>query len=212
MTYRHPGLLAKIATTLDVLSGGRAFLGIGAAWYEREHSRSACRTRRCRSASSGSRRRSRSCCRCGATTRGRTRASTTSSPRRSACRSPIQRPHPPIVIGGGGEKKTLRLVAKYADACNLNVTTSTRSRHKLDVLRAHCEPRAATTIDREDHAGRADRRGRGSGCVPPLAEQLAALGIEHIQLRTQTDDPAGYVARAGELIADRMAAIEPATP
>ena len=84
VTYRHPGLLAKTVTTLDVLSGGRALLGIGAAWYEREHRGLACPTLRWASASSAWRRRCRSATRCGATTTGRIRARTTSSPRRSA--------------------------------------------------------------------------------------------------------------------------------
>ena len=72
VTYRHPGLLAKIVTTLDVLSGGRALLGLGAAWYEREHL-----SRRSASASSDWRRRCRSASRCGATTTVPTRGATT---------------------------------------------------------------------------------------------------------------------------------------
>lgn len=95
VTYRHPGLLAKIATTLDVLSGGRAALGIGAAWYDREHEGLGVPFRPSRSASSGWRRPCGSVCRCG--TRRRTapsRAPTTGSPRpcayrpRSAARTP----------------------------------------------------------------------------------------------------------------------------
>ena len=95
VTYRHPGLLAKIVTTLDVLSGGRAMLGIGAAWYEREHAGLGVPfPSDLASASSGSRRRCRSAARCGATTTARSRASTTSSPRPSARPPPIQRRRP----------------------------------------------------------------------------------------------------------------------
>ena len=86
VTYRHPGLLVKIVTTLDVLSGGRAQFGLGAAWYEREHLGLGVPFPPLRSGSSGSRRRCRSPCRCGATTTDRTTAGTTSSPRRSARR------------------------------------------------------------------------------------------------------------------------------
>src|SRR5579863_2138077 len=119
VTYRHPGLLAKIVTTLDVLSGGRAQLGIGAAWYEREHrglgvpfppvaerfERLEETLQICLQMWSGD----------AGPYQGRHYhlAETLCVPR------PIQKPHPPILIGGGGEKKTLRLVAKYADACNL---------------------------------------------------------------------------------------------
>ena len=83
VTYRHPGLLAKIVSTLDVLSGGRAVLGIGAAWYEREHRRWASPIPRWPSGSSASRRRCRSSGRCGARTTDRSTGSTTNWPRPS---------------------------------------------------------------------------------------------------------------------------------
>ena len=119
VTYRHPGLLAKIVATLDVLSGGRAQLGIGAAWYEREHrglgvpyppvaerfERLEETLQICRQMWSDD----------DGPFEGRhyQLAETICSPR------PISQPHPPILIGGSGERKTLRLVARYADACNL---------------------------------------------------------------------------------------------
>jgi|SRR5579884_634947 len=135
--YRQPGLLAKAVTTLDVLSGGRAILGIGAAWNEAE-SRAlgfpfppiAERFERLEEALqivlqmwSDS----------DAPYHGRhyTLERTLNAPQ------PLQRPHPPVLIGGSGERKTLRLVAKYADACN--IFSGADLAHKLDVLRAHCE-------------------------------------------------------------------------
>jgi F420-dependent oxidoreductase-like protein len=135
--YRHPGILAKTVTTLDVLSGGRAWLGIGAAWNE-EESRGlgipfppvAERFERLEETLQI----------CLQMWRG------DESPYRGThyqldrpLNSPqsLTRPHPPIMIGGGGEKKTLRLVARYGDACNLFLTPDVA--HKLDVLRAHCE-------------------------------------------------------------------------
>jgi F420-dependent oxidoreductase-like protein len=135
--YRYPGVLAKIVTTLDVLSGGRAWLGIGAAWNEQE-SRGlgipfppvAERFERLEETLQI----------CLQMWRG------DESPYHGGyyqldrpLNSPqsLTRPHPPIMIGGGGERKTLRLVAKYADACNLFTTADLA--HKLDVLRAHCD-------------------------------------------------------------------------
>jgi F420-dependent oxidoreductase-like protein len=135
--YREPGILAKIVTTLDVLSQGRAWLGIGAAWNE-EESRGlgvpfppvAERFERLEEALQI----------CLQMWRG------DESPYRGKhyqlerpLNSPqsLTRPHPPIMIGGGGEKKTLRMVAQYADACN--VFAGRDEARKLEVLRQHCE-------------------------------------------------------------------------
>src|SRR3954453_8099106 len=118
VTYRHPGLLAKIVTTLDVLSGGRAFLGIGAAWYEEEHAaygvpfpslrerfeRLAEALEICEQMWSDD----------DGPYEGRhyRLGATICNPR------PLSTPRPRILIGGGGERKTLRLVAEHGDACN----------------------------------------------------------------------------------------------
>ncbi len=140
VTYRNPGVLVKTVTTLDVLSGGRAILGIGAAWFEREHRGLgvafpplAERFERLEEALqiakqmwSGD----------VAPYKGRhyQLAETLCVPR------PLQRPHPPILIGGMGERKTLRLVARYADACNLFTHLGMDAlRQRLDVLRRHCD-------------------------------------------------------------------------
>lgn len=136
--YRHPGLLAKIVTTLDVLSGGRARLGIGASWYEREQrglgvpvvsvserfERLEETLRICRQMWSDDN---------GPFNGDHYQLAET------LCRpAPLTKPHPAIMIGGGGEKKTLRLVAQYADACNLFGTGVADVAHKLEVLRGHC--------------------------------------------------------------------------
>jgi F420-dependent oxidoreductase-like protein len=135
--YRHPGLLAKIVTTLDVLSGGRAFLGIGAGWnldesrglgvpfpplgerFERLEET----LRICLQMWQGDEQ----------PFRGQhfDLARPLNSPQS------LSRPHPPIIIGGSGEQKKLRLVARYADACNLFPTPEIS--RKLDVLRRYCE-------------------------------------------------------------------------
>jgi F420-dependent oxidoreductase-like protein len=134
--YRHPGLLAKTVTTLDVLSGGRAWLGIGAAWNE-EESRGlgvpfppvATRFEQLEEALRIYRQMGRA-----DETPFQGRHFQLARPLNSP--APLRRPYPPIMIGGGGEKKTLRLVAKYADACNLFVTADVE--RKLDILREHC--------------------------------------------------------------------------
>ena len=138
VTYRHPGLLAKIVATLDVLSGGRAELGIGAAWYEREHAglgvpfppvaerfeRLEETLRICRqmwSPDNG-----------GFDGKHYQLAETLCVPQ------PISEPVP-VLIGGTGERKTLRLVAQYADACNIFGQSVEFVEQKLAVLRRHCD-------------------------------------------------------------------------
>ncbi|KRE54008.1 LLM class F420-dependent oxidoreductase [Phycicoccus sp. Soil748] len=141
VTYRHPGLLAKTVTTLDVLSGGRAWLGIGAAWNEEEH-----RGLGVPYPSTGERfeRLEETLQICLQMWAGDDRAYEGKHhllERPLNVPQSLRRPHPPILIGGGGEKKTLRLVAQYADACNLfdNGLGPAGIPRKLDVLRRHCE-------------------------------------------------------------------------
>jgi F420-dependent oxidoreductase-like protein len=135
--YRHPGILAKIITTLDVLSGGRAWLGIGAAWNEAE-SRAlgipfppvAERFERLEETLQI----------CLQMWRGdETPYAGKHYQLERPLNSPqaLSQPHPPIMIGGGGEQKTLRFVARYAQACNLFPGPDLA--RKLDVLRAHCD-------------------------------------------------------------------------
>ena len=135
--YRHPGILAKQVSTLDVLSGGRAWLGIGAAWNE-EESRGlgvpfpplAERFERLEETLQIVYRMF-----SGNEEPYQGRHFTLDRPLNHP--APLSQPHPPILIGGSGERKTLRLVAKYADACNMFPTPDLG--RKLDVLRAHCE-------------------------------------------------------------------------
>lgn len=140
ITYRYPGILVKTATTLDVLSHGRAYFGIGAAWNEEEHmglgvpfpplaerfERLEETLQIARQMWSGD----------------ETPFNGKHYQLQRPLNSPqaVQKPHPPILIGGGGEKKTLRLVAKYGDGCNLFARMGDETlKHKLDILREHCE-------------------------------------------------------------------------
>ena len=135
--YRSPGLLAKIVTTLDVLSGGRAWLGVGAAWNE-EESRglgllfpsTAERFERLEETLQ-------ICLQMWSDDDGPFHGRHYQLERTLNSPQALTKPHPPILIGGSGEQKTLRLVARYAQACNL--FPGPELGHKLDVLRRHCE-------------------------------------------------------------------------
>jgi F420-dependent oxidoreductase-like protein len=181
--YRHPGVLIKTATTLDVLSGGRAYLGIGAAWNEQESRGLGVpfpplkeRFEQLEETLQIAHRMWQGD-RSPYTGKHYQLADPLNSP------PALSRPHPPIMIGGGGEQKTLRLVAQYADACNLFARMgSDVLRQKLDVLKGHCEAvgrpyeaierTAIATINIADGADTA-------ATVIALCRSLAADGIQH---------------------------------
>jgi F420-dependent oxidoreductase-like protein len=182
--YRHPGLLVKTVTALDVLSGGRAYLGIGAGWNEEESRglgvpfpplkdrfeqlEEALQIahqmwKGDRSPFNGTHYQL---------------ADPLNSPQ------PLAQPHPPIMIGGGGEQKTLRLVAQYGDACNLFARMGEDVlRKKLDVLRGHCETlgRPYEAIERTA-LNTVNLAPGGTNAADVIAEckSLAALGFQHV--------------------------------
>ena len=203
ITYRYPGVLAKTVTTLDVLSGGRAWCGVGAAWFEREHLGLGVpfpplkeRFERLEEAlrilhqmwsdDDGP----------FAGTHYQL-AETLNSPQ------PISRPHPPIMVGGSGERKTLRLVAQYADACN--ISSSADLGHKLGVLRGHCD-----TLGRD--YGEIEKTTQtilpaitpdaaGEEAVDRLLETLQAqadLGVDHAVISMGNSDAPGVLELLGE--------------
>jgi F420-dependent oxidoreductase-like protein len=210
VTYRHPGLLAKIVSTLDVLSGGRAVLGIGAAWYEREHlalgvpyppvserferlEETLQIVKQMWSDNEGP-------------YEGRhyQLAETINSPQ------PLRRPHPPIMIGGGGEKKNLRLVARYADACNIFASAAggpDQVRDKLDVLRAHCE-HESTDYDRIRKTIlylAAPELGADAGArFAAEMEGYAAIGVTDVHVMPGGGDALAFVRNLGEHVTPRL--------
>jgi F420-dependent oxidoreductase-like protein len=177
--YRQPGVLAKIVTTLDVLSGGRAWLGIGAAWYEQEARALgipfpplAGRFEQLEEALQ-------ICLQMWSGDEEPYRGKYFDLSRPLNHPRAITRPHPPIMIGGAGERKTLRLVARYAQACNL-FFAGPQVPHKLDVLRAHCEAEGRSFDEIEKsvlfHLDTGERGERAGQVVDELG-RLAELGI-----------------------------------
>jgi F420-dependent oxidoreductase-like protein len=204
VTYRHPGLLAKIVATLDVLSGGRAELGLGAAWNEREHRGLgvpfpplADRFERLEEAL-------RICLQMWSDDDGPFEGTHYRLEETRCVPQPISTPHPPITVGGSGERKTLRLVARYADACNLFSRTREEVAHKLGVLRAHCQEagRDIATITKSiNHFGPLPSADAFVERMRPFAE----LGIDMVVLMPVGPDPVGFVEHAGAEIVPRLA-------
>jgi F420-dependent oxidoreductase-like protein len=210
VTYRHPGLLAKIVTTLDVLSAGRAELGIGAAWYDREHEGlgvpyppTAERFERLEEALQ-------ICLQMWSDDDG-PYVGKHYRLRETLCHpAPVSTPRPRILIGGGGERKTLRLVAQYADACNF-FGSAEEITHKLDVLRAHCDSVGRDVAEIEVTAlFRSLPAAPSRDDVIRAAEELAAVGVDTLVAGPVGHDPAGWLESTFAPVMDRLAAIEPA--
>jgi F420-dependent oxidoreductase-like protein len=135
--FRHPGVLAKTVTTLDVLSGGRAWLGIGAGHYEEETLGLGIPFPSLKERFEMLDETVQICLRMWSGDERPFEGVHYRLERPLNVPQSLSRPHPPILIAGDGEKKTLRLVARYADACGLRPTPEIS--RKLDVLRRHCE-------------------------------------------------------------------------
>jgi F420-dependent oxidoreductase-like protein len=206
VTYRHPGVLAKTVSTLDVLSQGRGELGIGAAWYQREHvglgvpyPPLAERFERLEETLQ-------ICLRMWSADTGAYEgkhyrlAETLNSPQ------PLTEPHPPIMIGGSGEKKTLRLVAKYGDACNLFVDSPEMTTHKLAVLREHCAVEGSDYDSIRKTMLYSGGRLAGAdydGFVDEMTA-FAAAGIEAVMVMPLGTDPVGFTEAVAERIVPRL--------
>jgi F420-dependent oxidoreductase-like protein len=229
VTYRHPGVLVKAVTTLDVLSGGRAALGIGAAWFDREHEGLGIPFPPLKQRFEMLEETLQIAHQMWADDRAPYKgnhyqlAEPISRPR------PIHQPHPPIVVGGRGEKKTLRLVAKYGDACNFSMfhhgpdlsapEAMAEVRHLLEVLRGHCETegRAHEEIERTVQGWLPVSLDPRAGAFTPdqaveVCRRYAELGFDHLMIATSTLFPRGLdpgimtifrdeiVPRVGEIV------------
>ncbi|HEY3723785.1 MAG TPA: LLM class F420-dependent oxidoreductase [Acidimicrobiia bacterium] len=205
VTYRHPGLLAKTVATLDVLSGGRGELGIGAAWYDREHAGLGIpfppiseRFERLEEALQ-------ICFQMWSDDDGPYKGRHYELAETICVPPPISRPRPPVLIGGSGERKTLRLVARYADACNLFSTEPAEVARKLDVLRRHCDTEARDYDHIEKTMlSRADAFTDTDAFVADMQE-YADLGIDTV-IFVPSGDPIEFTKRLGP-IGERLAAL-----
>jgi len=139
VTYRHPGILVKTVTTLDVLSGGRAWLGIGAAWNEWEHRGLGVPFASTRERFERLEETLQIAQQMWAGDERPFEARHYHLERPLNSPAALSTPHPRILVGGIGEKKTLRLVAQYADACNVFDMGPDKVQAKFDVIRRHCE-------------------------------------------------------------------------
>jgi F420-dependent oxidoreductase-like protein len=229
VTYRNPAHLAKIVTTLDVISAGRAILGIGAAWYDVEHeglgfefppagerldrleeALQICRAMFGEEAPSFEGR------------YYRIHEARNVPP-------PVQPGGPAILVGGGGEKRTLRLVARYADMCNITGDPATIA-HKVEVLQGHCaavgrdpsevtvsrlstlvltasEEETATTKGFLRQVTGEEPTGSDVGTADELVarvEELAAAGVEYFVFNVPTGTP-DTVRRVGQVLVERFA-------
>jgi F420-dependent oxidoreductase-like protein len=207
VTYRHPGLLAKIVTTLDVLSGGRAMFGIGAAWYEREHrglgvpfpstrerfERLEETLQIMRQAWHGG---------------GRYDGAHYTLEELTLVPQPVREGGPRVMIGGSGERRTLHLVAQYADACNLFATAPEEISHKLEVLRGHCDDvgRDYDEISKTVLAGRSNPLDDVDGWLSSM-EGLAQLGVDQVWTSPDRDDPLGWTERMADTVVPRLSQI-----
>ena len=204
--YRTAGLLAKTVTTLDVLSEGRAWLGIGAGWYERESvglgfpfPSLADRFEQLEETLKivlqmwdGDR--------TGVDGAHFQLAEPINSPQA------LSDPRPPILIGGSGEKKTLRMVAQYADACNLFVFGGLDElRHKLDVLKAHCEQVGRDYEEISKTAAFIIYTGQPAAEIVDQARPLAAMGFDHVMFSVPEDHKGTPIERLGVEIVPALA-------
>ena len=229
VTYRNPAHLAKIVTTLDVISAGRAILGIGAAWYDAEHEGLGFdfpplgeRLDRLEEALQV----------CRAMFREKAPSFEGRYYRIHEARNvppPVQPGGPPILVGGGGEKRTLRLVARYADMCNFFGDPATVA-HKVDVLRGHCrdvgrDPSEVTvsrlstlvlTANEEESAATKDFLRQVTGEEPSgsdvgtadelvsRVDDLAGAGVEYFVFNVPTGTP-DTVRQLGEVLVSHFA-------
>ena len=207
VTYRYPGLLAKAVTTLDVLSGGRSLLGLGAAWYDREHIALGIPYPPLSARFEMLEETLQICAQMWSDDNGPYDGEHYRLAETICVPQPVRRP--PVLIGGDGERKTLRLVAQYADVWNSTTSDPGELQHKVDVLHRHCD-----AVNRDP----AEIRKAVGVPADPFAtpdeylrtvERYAALGIGMINAGPLpgNPDPVGFIRRLGDELIPRLGEI-----
>jgi F420-dependent oxidoreductase-like protein len=207
VTYRHPGVLAKTVTTLDVLSQGRSMFGIGAAWYEREHLALGVPYPSVSTRFEMLEETLQICQQMWSDNDGPYAGKHYQLAETICQPQPIRRP--PILIGGGGEKKTLRMVAQYADVWNSTDSELDVVAHKLDVLQRHCDTVGRDFGEIQKTVGLFLNPFRDVDGYLKSVEGLAGLGVQLINTGPfpGNPDPAGFVKRFGDEVMPRIAQI-----
>jgi F420-dependent oxidoreductase-like protein len=186
VTFRAPALLVKAVTTLDVLSGGRAWLGIGAGYHDEEAAAMGLEMPPVAERFERLEETLQIATRMWAGDDTPYQGSHYRLQRPAGSPRPVRRPHPPILIGGTGEQKTLRLVARYADACNLfDIPDGGRTvEHKLDVLARHCQEARRPYEAIEKTLSTRLEAGESAEDFVKRCTASAALGVEHVVVIT----------------------------
>ena len=207
VTYRHPGLLAKTVTTLDVLSQGRSMFGIGAAWYEREHLALGVPYPPLRDRFEMLEETLQICQQMWSDNDGPYDGKHYQLAETICVPQPIRRP--PILIGGGGEKKTLRLVAQYADVWNSTDSDIDVLTHKIDVLSRHCETVGRDVAEIRKTVGVLEDPFEDLDGYLRKLERFSELGIDMIHAGPMpgAPDPAGFVKRIGDEVMPKLSEI-----
>jgi len=209
VTYRYPGMLAKAVTTLDVLSQGRSLLGLGAAWYDREHAALGFPYPPLRERFEMLEETLQICRQMWSDDDGPYAGKHYQLAETICAPQPIRRP--PILIGGDGEKKTLRLVAQYADVWNSMESDVDVVKHKIDVLNRHCDAVGRDPAEIRKTSG-------GIAMLDPFADmdayletvqRFADLGVDMINVGPLpgNPDPVGYIRRLGDELVPRLTEI-----